>query len=126
MDVSQFPHPPPTSWAEMCPADPPSAGKPRSGKIRKGSKWLCSALTKSVHAAASSKGTYLASQFAASKADVVPKKPPWRSRTRSWGSPTTCWSVKCPMRSSAKIASTGNDPAYAKHLVRSCSGSVPR
>jgi transposase len=36
----------------------------RSGKTRKGSKWLRSALTESARAAARSKGTYLASQYA--------------------------------------------------------------
>jgi transposase len=36
----------------------------RSGKTRKGSKWLRSALTESARAAARSKGTYLAAQYA--------------------------------------------------------------
>jgi transposase len=38
--------------------------KRRSGKTRKGSKWLRSALTESARAAARSKGTYLAAQYA--------------------------------------------------------------
>ena len=36
----------------------------RSGKTRKGSKWLRSALTESARAAARSKGTYLAAHYA--------------------------------------------------------------
>jgi transposase len=49
----------------MCPGNEESAGKRRSGKTRKGSKWLRSALTESARAAArSSKGTYLAAHYA--------------------------------------------------------------
>src|SRR3712207_3815989 len=48
----------------MCPGNEESAGKRRSGKTRKGSKWLRSALTESARAAARSKGTYLAAQYA--------------------------------------------------------------
>jgi transposase len=48
----------------MCPGNEESAGKRRSGKTRKGSKWLRSALTESAHAAARSKGTYLGAHYA--------------------------------------------------------------
>jgi transposase len=48
----------------MCPGNEESAGKRRSGKTRKGSKWLRSALTESARAAARSKGTYLAAHYA--------------------------------------------------------------
>ncbi len=51
------------SWAGMCPGNNESAGKHRSGKTRKGSKWLRSALTESARAAARSKGTYLSAQY---------------------------------------------------------------
>ena len=43
----------------MCPGNDESAGKHRSGKTRKGSKWLRSALTEAAHAAARTKGSYL-------------------------------------------------------------------
>lgn len=52
------------SWAGVCPGQHESAGKSRSGKTRKGSKWLRSHLTQAAHAAARGKGTYLAAQFA--------------------------------------------------------------
>ena len=85
VDMSQFPtHRHLASWAGMCPGNEESAGKRRLGKTRKGSKWLRSALTKSAHAAARSKGTYLASQYARLRGRRGPKKPPWRSGTRSW------------------------------------------
>jgi transposase len=48
----------------MCPGNEESAGKRRSAKTRKGSKWLRSALTESARAAARSKGTYLATHYA--------------------------------------------------------------
>lgn len=43
----------------MCPGNNESAGKHRSGKARKGSKWLREALVESAHAAAATKSSYL-------------------------------------------------------------------
>jgi transposase len=66
VDMDQFPtYKHLASWAGMCPGNEESAGKRRSGKTRKSSKWLLrSALTESARAAARSKGTYLAAQYA--------------------------------------------------------------
>jgi len=64
-DMSRFPtagHL--ASWAGMCPGNNESAGKHRSGRTRHGSKWLRKALTEAAHAAARSKDTYLAAQYA--------------------------------------------------------------
>jgi transposase len=75
VDMRQFPtHRHLASWAGMCPGNEESAGKRRSGKTRKGSKWLRSALTESARAAARSKGTYLASQYTRLKGRRGPKK----------------------------------------------------
>lgn len=64
VDMGRFPtHRHLASWAGMCPGNDQSAGKRRSGKTRKGSKWLRSALTESAHAAARSKGTYLSAHY---------------------------------------------------------------
>src|SRR6266511_950841 len=52
------------SWAGQCPGNHESAGKRRSGKPRKGSKWLEKTLTESAKAAARTKGTYLSAQYA--------------------------------------------------------------
>ena len=52
------------SWAGQCPGNHESAGKRRSGKPRKGSKWLQTALTESAKVAAHSRGTYLSAQYA--------------------------------------------------------------
>ncbi len=62
------------SWAGMCPGNNESAGKHRSGKTRKGSKWLRTALTESAKAAARSKGTYFSAQHARLKGRRGPGK----------------------------------------------------
>ena len=56
------------SWAGVCPGNDESAGKRRSGRTRKGSKWLRQTLTESAKAASRSKDTYLAAQYARTRA----------------------------------------------------------
>ncbi len=51
------------SWAGQCPGNDRSAGRRRSGKTRKGSKWLDWALEETALAAVPSKDTYLAAQY---------------------------------------------------------------
>ncbi len=75
VDMSRFPtHGHLASWAGMCPGNDESAGKRRSGKTRKGSKWLRGGLTEAAHAAARSKGTYLSAQYARLRGRRGPKK----------------------------------------------------
>jgi transposase len=52
------------SWAGMCPGNNESAGKHFSGKTRKGSKWLRTALVECAEAAARTKDSYLRAQYA--------------------------------------------------------------
>lgn len=52
------------SWAGICPGNNASGGKRRSGRTRHGSMWLRIALTEAAHAAARTKGTYLAAHHA--------------------------------------------------------------
>jgi transposase len=56
------------SWAGVCPGNDQSAGKRRTSRTRKGSKWLRRALTEAALAASRSKGTYLAAQYQRLKA----------------------------------------------------------
>jgi transposase len=64
VDMSAFPTPKHlASWAGVCPGNDQSAGKRRSGKTRKGSKWLRSTLTEAANAAARTKNSYLAAQY---------------------------------------------------------------
>jgi transposase len=64
VDMSVFPTPKHlASWAGVCPGNDESAGKRRSGKTRKGSKWLRATLTESALAAARTKNSYLAAQY---------------------------------------------------------------
>jgi transposase len=64
LDMSHFPtagHL--ASWAGMCPGNHESAGRRRTGKTRRGSKWLRRALVQSAQAATRKKGCYPAVQY---------------------------------------------------------------
>jgi len=64
MDMSVFPtHKHLCSWAAMCPGNRESGGKRKSGRTRKGNKWLRSILVQCAHAAGHSRKTYLGAQF---------------------------------------------------------------
>jgi transposase len=63
-DLTRFPNAKHlASWAGLCPGNNESAGKRHSGKTRKGSPWLRACLVQAAHAAARTKGTYLAAQY---------------------------------------------------------------
>lgn len=51
------------SWAGLCPGNDQSAGKRRSGRTRKGSKWLATALSEAAHSNIRSRDTYLSAQY---------------------------------------------------------------
>jgi transposase len=73
-DVQRFPSPGHlASWAGLCPGQDESAGKRRSGKTRKGNRWLRGALVEAVHSATRTK-TYLGAQFRRLAARRGPKK----------------------------------------------------
>lgn len=63
-DMSRFPtakHL--ASWAGICPGNYESAGKRKSGKTRKGSRWLRQLLIEAAHGAAHAKQTYLGTLY---------------------------------------------------------------
>lgn len=51
------------SWAGMCPGNNESAGKRKTGKTRKGNRWLRRALNQAAWAAVRTKNTYFAARF---------------------------------------------------------------
>jgi transposase len=53
----------PCSRAAICPGHDETGGKQRSGKTRRGNRWLRGALTEGAWAAARTKGTYPAAQY---------------------------------------------------------------
>jgi transposase len=64
VDMSVFPTPKElASWAGQCPGNDQSAGKRRSGRTRKGSKWLDWALEEAALAATRTNDVYLAAQY---------------------------------------------------------------
>ena len=52
------------SSAGVCPGQHESAGRVKTGRTRKGSKWLQTHLNEAAKAATRAKGTYLAAQYA--------------------------------------------------------------
>jgi hypothetical protein len=51
------------SWAGLCPGNNESAGKRKSGRIRRGNPWVRMALVETAHAAVRAKDSYLSAQF---------------------------------------------------------------
>jgi transposase len=51
------------SWAGVCPGNDQSAGKRRSGRTTKGSRWLRTVLVQAAWSASHSKGTYLRARY---------------------------------------------------------------
>jgi transposase len=80
------------SWAGQCPGNDQSAGKRRSGRSRKGSKWLDWALEESALAAIRTNDVYLAAQYARLK--------PRRGHKKALGAVKhsilcACWHMLC-------------------------------
>ena len=91
VDMTAFPTPKHlASWAGVCPGNDESAGKRRSGKTRKGSKWLRATLAEASLAATKTKDSYLAAQYQRLRGRRGQPKPSPRSATRSSPPPGTC------------------------------------
>ena len=62
--MSRFPsHRHLASWAGLCPGNNESAGKHKSGRVRKGGRWLKRGLVESSWAVSRAKETYLSALF---------------------------------------------------------------
>ncbi|MGE5125999.1 MAG: IS110 family transposase, partial [Betaproteobacteria bacterium] len=65
VDMSRFPSPAQlASWTAICPGNNESAGKRKSGRMRKGNVWLKSALIEAAWAASHQRSTYLGALYA--------------------------------------------------------------
>lgn len=74
-DMDRFPtHKHLASWAGVCPGNNESAGKQKTGKTRKGSRWLRAGLVEAARAAGLSKKNYLSALYHRLKARRGPKK----------------------------------------------------
>lgn len=64
IDMAQYPSAAHlASWATLCPGHDESAGKRRSGRTRKGNKWLRRTMSEAAWAASHTKDSYFAAQF---------------------------------------------------------------
>jgi len=120
-DVERFPsHRHAASWAAVCPGHDESAGKRRSGKTRKGDRWLRVALMRPPTVPRGAPRTpTCAPNTCASSAAAGTRRRSSRSPTRSWSAPTTCSLRAAPTTSSEAIIS------YAER-TRSASPSASR
>lgn len=74
-DMNRFPtHKHLASWAGLCPGNNESAGKKKTGKTRKGSKWLRAGLVEAARAASRSKKNYISTMYNRLKARRGPGK----------------------------------------------------
>ena len=74
-DMTAFPSPNHlASWAGVCPGNNESAGKKKSGRTRKGNKYIKTAMVEAAMAAARAKGTYFKSKYHQLRSRRGPKK----------------------------------------------------
>jgi transposase len=74
-DLEAFPSPDDlASWVGVCPGNNESAGKRKSGKTRKGNRWVRRALCEAAWVAAKAKNSYLSAQFRRLAAARGPKR----------------------------------------------------
>jgi transposase len=123
-DVDRFPsHRHAASWAAVCPGHNESAGKRRSGKTRKGDRWLRVALIEAANSAAGrTKDTTCGPSTCASSVGAVTRRRSSRSPTRSSSAPTTCSPRAAPTTNSAATTSYDAKTASASRSA-SCASS---
>src|SRR5216684_7138950 len=91
------------SWAALCPGHHERGGKHKSGKTRKGNRWLRTALIEAAAGASRAKHSALQARFRRVLRHRGPKKPSWQ-----WPTPCCAWSTTSSLteRSIAKPVPT--------------------
>ena len=78
------------SWAGQCPGNDRSAGKQRSGRTRKGSRWLNAALKDAAMAAIRTRNSYLRALYERQRSRIGHGKAIGAGSTPSWSPSGTC------------------------------------
>jgi transposase len=99
------------SWAGQCPGNDQSAGKRRSGRTRKGSKWLDWALEEAAMAAVRTNDVYLAAQYARLRPRRAIRRHSARSSTPSSSRAGTCSPPASSTKTSAATTSINATPS---------------
>jgi len=111
------------SWAALCPGNNESAGKHRSGKMRKGNRWLRTALIEAAAGASRVKNSALQRDSDGCSGTAVPRKPSWRSPMRSYARRTMSSRITRSIESLVPITAIGST-ANASRVARSSSSSA--
>ena len=111
------------SWAGMCPGNNESAGKRKSGRTRKGSKWLRSRWWSRRTRPPAPTTPTSARSSGGSLVAAGNRAPPSPSATPSSSSPTTCSISTSPTRTSAATTSSAGSPNRPASVASSPSSS---
>lgn len=106
------------SWAAMCPGQNESAGKRRSGKTRKGNRYLSAALIQGALAATRKKHSALQARYQRIKRHRGHKKQSLQSDTRCLRSRTTSCATVSATTNLGRTISTG-DTQTTRHAATS-------
>jgi transposase len=107
-DMSRFPtaaHA--ASWAGMCPGNHESAGKRKSGKPRKGNRWLRATLIECALGGVHARDSYLAASITDSRVGGATRRRSQPAAIPSWWPPGTFFGMESATTTSVATTSIG-------------------